>query len=100
MVDSYKHSVNDIEFIDRVKKSDLARLEVMLIHFSGPKSPRWKRVAIRRAISKFKIVPLGWVLGLDEINCFELSLPKFKELNTTVDRLDGVMVGVSSVDER
>lgn len=65
-------AMRDQRFLDDVRKADLLGLEAMLVHHSHRSCPRWKRVAIRRAISRHRPCTIEWVMGLDEIDTCDL----------------------------
>lgn len=59
-------ALDDSSFLARLRSMDLAGLESALLNHSHKGTPRWKRVAIRRAISRLSPRPYAWILGLEE----------------------------------
>lgn len=57
--------MNDIRFLERIKTASLSELEAMLRDHSHKSTPKWKQVAIRRAIARHRPCSREWVLGLD-----------------------------------
>ena len=78
----------DLRFLERVRTLTLSELEVALRNHSGKKTPRWKAVAIRRAIARIRPMPLDWVLGLHEVNLRELKEWQLKEWMSTLERIE------------
>lgn len=91
-------TLKDLEFIERVRASNLVSLEAMLADHSHKATPRWKKVAIRRAISRHRPCDPAWVLGLDEARTdgrvpgdrFLLEETRIRvSIHSTEDNLDG-----------
>ena len=82
-----RKSEDDVAFIAKLGIMELSLLHVALKNHSTKSAPRWKRVAIRRAISRLDPRPYEWVLGLWELNVRTMDPLKCQLYQETVDRL-------------
>lgn len=85
-----RHSSADARFLEAIRRESgsLHGLELMLASHSHKTTPRWKRVAIRRAISRLVRRPLEWVLGLDELDPCRMKQWQIDALQATRDRIE------------
>ena len=79
---------SDIKFLETVRSAGLVMLEAMLRNHSHKATPRWKRVAIKRAIARLSPRPLDWTLCLDELNPREMHQWQIEVLAETRARID------------
>jgi hypothetical protein len=92
---SDKHE-EDLAFISSLKTNTIYELNSVLKNHSHQDTPRWKRVAIRRAISKLSYLighnacSLDWILGLNELDIRQLDSLLSTELIRTIDRIEGI----------
>lgn len=63
--------MDDQKFLEKLKNKKMRELEEILnAHFCAP---RWKQVAIRRAMARIEPRPQSWVLGIGEYkSCMHL----------------------------
>jgi hypothetical protein len=61
--------------MEKVRAADLPGLETMLRNHSHKNGLRWKRIAIRRAISRFLPSTQEWIHSLEEL---DKDLPHMK----------------------
>ena len=61
-------ALQDLEFIEKLRKSSISELERLLDNNRHKQSQRWKRIAIRRAISKHRTCSQEWIHGLHELS--------------------------------
>ena len=75
---SHRAAAKDLEFLVSLRTAGLPSLESMLSDHSHKGSPRWKRVAIRRAMSRLSPRTQGWIHGLDELRAGEAQMEPWK----------------------
>ena len=59
---------SDQRFLAYLRTSNLDQLEQELIKYQSEYYPRWKRVAVRCAISRHRPCTTSWIQGLEEIS--------------------------------
>lgn len=90
---SARAAAKDLEFLESVRRAGVQELERMLANHSHKGAPRWKRVAIRRAMSSLSPRTQEWVHGLDELREEQMDPWKRRLLRDARDRLRRTVPG-------